>query len=368
MRRAPGLLHNARSMSDTRQKLQNLSATGIIFLAGWLYYDMVPYYRHLFSQSTTLFTGWEIGHWQILETAIAGYGLLLALFYLTERAPRVSKSIWCLRALRRLLTSPGTVLRGGWLKEERLGLLTLLLKFFFVPLMLVWLAEHVVIMVNNAVGLGQQAGDLSTRFLEVFNAHGYWFLFQLILFLDVFFYTIGYLVELPALKNEIRSVDSTWLGWGVVLACYPPFNGLISHVFAWHSTDFPHFANSTVHLVANFSLLVLMGIYTSASVSLTFKASNLTHRGIVDRGPYRFVRHSAYVCKNLAWWIGLQPALWDALHTSLMATLLVAGSMCGWSLIYVLRALTEERHLRSVDREYEHYCEEVRYRFIPGVY
>ena len=40
----------------------------------------------------------------------------------------------------------------------------------------------------------------------------------------------------------------------------------------------------------------------------------------------------------------------------------------GWSTLYVLRALTEEDHLRSVDSEYAAYAEKVRYRFIPGVY
>jgi protein-S-isoprenylcysteine O-methyltransferase Ste14 len=253
------------------------------------------------------------------------------------------------------------------LREERLGLLTLLLKFFFAPLMVVWLFEHVVLTINNGVALGQQAGDLPERFLELFNAHGFWFLFQLILFLDVFFFTIGYLVELPALRNEIRSVDPTWLGWGVALACYPPLNGLTSHVFGWHSTDFPQFGHPAVHLAANFSLLVLMAVYSWASVALNLKASNLTHRGVVASGPYRFVRHPAYVCKNLAWWIGLLPALWAAMHASLTATALVAGSMFGWSFIYFLRALTEERHLRSVDGEYDRYSAQVKYRFIPGV-
>jgi protein-S-isoprenylcysteine O-methyltransferase Ste14 len=33
----------------------------------------------------------------------------------------------------------------------------------------------------------------------------------------------------------------------------------------------------------------------------------------------------------------------------------------------VLRALTEEDHLRSVDGEYATYAAKVRFRFIPGV-
>ena len=115
------------------------------------------------------------------------------------------------------------------------------------------------------------------------------FLFQIILFLDVFFFTIGYLIEMPFLKNEIRSVDPTLVGWAVALACYPPFNGVMNNVLGWHSSDFPQFSIPAVHLAANIFLLVLMAIYTWASVALNFKASNLTHRGIIDSGPYRYI-------------------------------------------------------------------------------
>jgi hypothetical protein len=34
----------------------------------------------------------------------------------------------------------------------------------------------------------------------------------------------------------------------------------------------------------------------------------------------------------------------------------------------VLRALTEERHLRLLDNGYAQYAEQVRWRFIPGVW
>jgi protein-S-isoprenylcysteine O-methyltransferase Ste14 len=41
-------------------------------------------------------------------------------------------------------------------------------------------------------------------------------------------------------------------------------------------------------------------------------------------------------------------------------------SMAFWSLIYYLRAVTEERHLMN-DPDYQAYCRKVRYRFIPGL-
>jgi protein-S-isoprenylcysteine O-methyltransferase Ste14 len=132
-------------------------------------------------------------------------------------------------------------------------------------------------------------------------------------------------------------------------------------------TDFPQFDSATVHMTLNLLLLVLMGIYTSASVALGLKASNLTHRGIVARGPYAVVRHPAYVCKNMAWWIGSVPTVSAALEKSLVTGLIAAASVVAWTMLYALRALTEEDHLRKVDGAYDAYAAKVRYRYIPGL-
>jgi protein-S-isoprenylcysteine O-methyltransferase Ste14 len=114
-------------------------------------------------------------------------------------------------------------------------------------------------------------------------------------------------------------------------------------------------------------LLALMALYASASVALGFKASNLTHRGIVSRGPYRWVRHPAYTCKNLAWWIGAIPVVSAAFGTSWMQGVQTLAAVAGWSMLYVLRAVTEEDHLRGVDGDYAASAARVRWRFIPGV-
>jgi protein-S-isoprenylcysteine O-methyltransferase Ste14 len=189
----------------------------------------------------------------------------------------------------------------------------------------------------------------------------------LILFFDVAVFTVGYLVELPRLGNEIRSVDPTWLGWIAALFCYPPFNRITAAVIGSTISDFPQFDSSLTHVALNLMLLLLMVVYASASVALGFKASNLTHRGIVVRGPYAWVRHPAYVAKNMAWWIASIPIMSSAFGHSTFSGLTAMASMIGWSLIYVLRAVTEEDHLRSVDGEYAAYAAEVRYRFIPGL-
>jgi protein-S-isoprenylcysteine O-methyltransferase Ste14 len=180
-------------------------------------------------------------------------------------------------------------------------------------------------------------------------------------------YTVGYLVESPRLGNQIRSVDPTFLGWAAALMCYAPFSALTYFVLDAPREEFPQFADPTVHVVMNVLVLILLAIYTSASLALGLKASNLTHRGIVARGPYAIVRHPAYVCKNAAWWIGSIPIVAATWERSIATSLLIIGSIVGWAALYVLRAITEEDHLRSVDGDYDAYAAKVRYRFIPGV-
>ena len=146
------------------------------------------------------------------------------------------------------------------------------------------------------------------------------------------------------------------------------FNDFTGRFLEWQSSDFPHFENTAVHFFANVSLLVSLSIYSWASVALGLKASNLTNRGIVSRGPYSVVRHPAYAAKNLAWWIGALPTLgiWFASGDAYLAAYSVFA-LLGWTGIYVLRAITEERHLLLGNNGYAEYMQRVRWRFIPGV-
>ena len=353
----------ARSLS---YRLKNFSASFLLLAATYLLSSIVPYYQVYASKEHQLFS-YQFITWDALQLLYVLYSIMLLVYYLSEKNPQTSKSIYCLRGVQKLVRAPLRSHREGLPAEERLGMLTILLKAFFAPLMVAWLIGHTTHMIDNGAYLVNQLELLHTGFLTVFNDRGYWFLLEVILFLDVLFFTIGYLVEMPALKNQIRSVDPTLLGWAVALACYPPFNNVTNTILSWTPDNFPQFETPVIHLAANFLLLGLMAVYTSASVALNFKASNLTHRGIIASGPYRFVRHPAYACKNLAWWIAAIPAVHVALETSIWSALLVLASVGGWTLIYVLRALTEEDHLRKVDGEYDSYCKKVRYRFLPGI-
>jgi len=201
------------------------------------------------------------------------------------------------------------------------------------------------------------SGVMSLPRLEVFNNFVFPCLINVFFISECALYAFSYAVESPRLKNVVRSVEPTVLGWAVALACYPPFNGLINNYVSWFTSDDPVFPVPGVTAAARCVVLLCFGIYLWGAISLGVKCTNLTHRGIVTTGAFAWVRHPAYAAKNLAWWIALLPVL------SIPAVL----SMSFWTFLYFLRAITEERHLGN-DPDYREYCKKVRYRFIPGVW
>jgi len=231
-------------------------------------------------------------------------------------------------------------------------LLLLGVKFFFVPLMIVFLAGHLA----EARWVWQQFSPTPAGLEWI--SWGMAFSYQLIFLCDTAVALIGYSFESLWLKNKTRSIDRTWSGWVVCLMCYPPFNDIAGLYL-------PLDEGTTALGLGNVALLGLRGlalvfflVYLWATLALGVRFSNLSNKGIVARGPYRWVRHPAYVCKNLAWWMEKLPTM-AGFHNVL--------PLLAWNLVYVLRGLTEERHLWA-HPTYRAYCEQVRYRFIPGVW
>ncbi|MFH0876389.1 MAG: methyltransferase [archaeon] len=103
-------------------------------------------------------------------------------------------------------------------------------------------------------------------------------------------------------------------------------------------------------------IFLLLLVYLWATLSLGTKSSNLTNRGIVDKGAYKYIRHPAYISKNAAWWLMAIPIMNAQLFFGLLLL----------SIIYFMRAITEERHLIA-DDDYKKYCKKTKYRFIPYV-
>ena len=180
--------------------------------------------------------------------------------------------------------------------------------------------------------------------------------YDIIFAVDCGWALFGYASESRWLGNKTRSVEPTAFGWLVCLACYPPFNPVLG-TYLPLETGPQLIASETGHLLLRGATVFLFAIYAAATVSFGFKFSNLTNRGIVTRGPYRFVRHPAYLCKCMAWWLEHIPTM--TLTKSFFLTLL-----CG---VYALRAWTEERHL-GMDPEYREYKRKTPWVLFPGVY
>ena len=100
-------------------------------------------------------------------------------------------------------------------------------------------------------------------------------------------------------------------------------------------------------------LVLLTAAYAWATVAFGLRFSNLSWRGVLTNGPYRFTRHPAYLAKNTFWWLASLPMLAtshspvDAIRNTALLGLVSA--------LYYWRARTEEAHLLAEDPKYVAY-------------
>ena len=238
-------------------------------------------------------------------------------------------------------------------KQERDALLFICVKFFFLPLMVHFAADNY---------FATSKYIYSIDFSQIFTVPHFLYIIypltlSLIFFIDTLYFTFGYVAEAGFLNNRVRSVEQTFLGWAAALICYPPFSGFVGDVLSWYPNDYAEYGSEGATVLFRIVILLLLLVYLWATLALGTRCSNLTNRGIVCKGPYAFVRHPAYISKNLAWWLTIIPVM------SFQAFL----SMSFWSIVYLIRAITEERHLRQ-DPDYREYCSKVKYRLILFVW
>ncbi|MBY2933363.1 methyltransferase family protein [Rhizobium leguminosarum] len=185
-----------------------------------------------------------------------------------------------------------------------------------------------------------------------------WFegLLRLAFLLDIVLAAGGYVATFKLFGWHVRATETTALGWLVCLICYEPFFLAISHAFVPYGEG-PGWETviqegSAIFILWSVATLFCTLIYVWATVAFGPRFSNLTHRGIITSGPYRFMKHPAYVSKNIAWWLVAIPGF---LASGLAEGLARAGMLAIVSLIYLLRARAEERML-SRDPAYRDYA------------
>ena len=224
--------------------------------------------------------------------------------------------------------------------------------FFFLPLMIHFYHLMFSAMHQNLLLL------LNSNFFDKtwFSQYSliYKVLFYLLFTVDTGIAIIAYSVSSRWLGNQVRSVDQTISGWLIALICYPPLS-ILAHQFIGYDHYITHqiIDSDVIQAFLWAMILMLFSIYVWATTALGFKFSNLCNRGIISSGPYKYIRHPAYTCKNIAWWL-------EATHV--LSSLPASLSLLAWNIIYILRGITEERHLKK-DPDYQAYCKQVKGRF-----
>jgi protein-S-isoprenylcysteine O-methyltransferase Ste14 len=183
-------------------------------------------------------------------------------------------------------------------------------------------------------------------------------LIEMLFLIDVHIAMVGYLVTFRPLDAHIRSANPRVAGWVAALMCYPPFilmgdGGPLSYHYA--TSDWAYWLADYPLLLWVWGawLVFLTGVYAWATVIFGLRFSNLTYRGVITNGPYRFTRHPAYLSKNAFWWFATMPFLVtndstvDAIRNTVVLGLVSA--------VYYWRARTEEAHLMAEDGKYRQY-------------
>ena len=189
------------------------------------------------------------------------------------------------------------------------------------------------------------------------------FLFELLFTIDVQIGTVGYILTFRPLDAHIRSGNPYLAGWLAALVCYPPFAwGVLGNIINYeHGTaDWAFWLQGHEVLLWAWGgwLVFLTAVYAWATVAFGIRFSNLTYRGVLTSGPYRFTRHPAYVSKNLFWWSSTLPFLvTNDSFTDMVRNTVFLACVSG---IYYWRARTEEMHLLGEDAKYREYYDWMR--------
>lgn len=317
------------SWDRTITKFAGLTASlGFVGMLYWLFPEYTtksPFYQHF---------------WALLKVLVPlMLGLAIPYLYLVDRRmEQPEDNLW---HLGKVVLFQWEGVDGRAVGQQLLGWL---IKGFFLPLMFGY-------MCSDIVRLYQYDYGKVVSFRETWE-----FLYFFLFYMDVVFGTMGYVMSLRLTDTHIRSSEPTMLGWAVAVVCYEPFWSLIGRQYLQYGSSFSWgkwlWNEPLVYGIWGTTILLLTGVYVWATVIFGGRFSNLTHRGIITSGPYRYTKHPAYIAKNISWWLVAVPfVVTESLAVSLkqcLLLLMVNG-------IYYLRAKTEERHL-SRDPDYVRYA------------
>lgn len=329
-RSSTGLDWMLPKLLNVRRVCIKLLGLGVVLIVLSVMYSLIPIYHSAFYAPV----------WQIFTNyaPILLPGLVLYFFWVDRYQRKPQDEYWLF----------GQLCLGKWsfLKNKQLKdfLRSWSIKGFFLPVMWASLISYFGTVSEALLNLAEP--DLLHYFMIAW----------LMLFsIDLVFASAGYLFTVRVLDAHIRNTQSDWLGWLVALICYQPFSDYLHQLLDYQRSDFTWnewlMDWPIIHGMWAIAIVLLLMIYVWATVSFGYRFSNLTHRGIITNGPYRYSKHPAYIAKNLSWWLIAVPFVPQYGFQSTLAT--CAMLLCVNS-IYYLRARSEEKHL-SQDTVYIEY-------------
>jgi len=352
---------------EPAQLLRRALARYLVWLAvlygGYQFYLHTPWYNNWQHQTTQQLFGDFL---QVYLWAGIPYFALTLTFKASRREDFYDPAIRMLHVLRQIGRQLWRRLRHG---DDRTPLLrvlrrpynrkvflNLVMRAYFLPVMVEQVAPA---SVNTLQGL--YASLDGSQLISWVLA-----LVAMLWLMDILNATVAYALESRWLENRSRSIDLTVGGWLVCLSSYPPLNEATGTLFAF--APFVASGQPGDLVYADLGLLyaikvaeaLFLAVHIYTDVSLGPSVANITLKKLQTRGMYGLIRHPGVSTKLLLW------LLQSAFYRRFWSVKYLFGYL-GWGLIYVLRALTEERHL-SKFAEYREYRNKVRYRFIPGVW
>jgi hypothetical protein len=230
-------------------------------------------------------------------------------------------------------------------------LLTWFIRGFFLPINFTTLVGSIDLF------RGKEIAVLSGSF-----AYNEYYLLTMIYAVIIAAVTPGYLFGTRFIRTETKAVLSSFFGWTVTLMCYPPFWDATLHWFNYYAyTPNPDWMEPWANLLQNspfwlatvgIAITIFSLIHLWGEAQFGIRSSNLSNRGIITVGPYRFSKHPVYIAKCFAWSLVWMPfaaggnALEDVRLTALFLCVCV---------IFFLRSLAEEKLLSS-DETYVAYA------------
>lgn len=241
-------------------------------------------------------------------------------------------------------------------KYNRKVLLNLLMRAYFVPIMII-----------QVLGTTLSNLDLIHQLQTEGQILAFLYFATTVLWLmDIVNASLSYSMESRWLENRSRSIDMTLTGWLVCFCCYEPLNQITGYLFPFAPFVATQNPQDLILPSANFLIttkvieVIFLCGHIYSDVSLGPSIANVTFKKLQTRGPYGLVRHPGTTTK-LSFW------LMQSIFYKQFWTLKIIYGYAMWAIIYVSRALTEERHLKRYP-EYREYMKKVKYRFFPWLF